>query len=115
MIADLAKLPLEFLPGDAFNYSVSTDVLGYIVGKLSGMPFETFLHERSFKPLGMVDTDFHVPPEKHDRLAANYQPRQRRHEAVRRPRDQLLSQAARLHPRRRVCVHGPRISPSRRC
>lgn len=74
MIADLAKLPLEFSPGDAFNYSVSTDVLGYIVGKLSGMPFETFLHERLFKPLGMVDTDFHVPPEKHDRLAANYQP-----------------------------------------
>ena len=74
MIADLAKLPLEFSPGDAFNYSVSTDVLGYIVGKLSGMPFETFLHERLLQPLGMVDTDFHVPPEKHDRLAANYQP-----------------------------------------
>lgn len=74
MIADLAKVPLEFSPGDAFNYSVSTDVLGYLVGKLSGMAFETFLKERIFKPLGMVDTDFHVPAEKHARLAANYQP-----------------------------------------
>lgn len=74
MIADLGKLPLEFSPGDAFNYSVSTDVLGYIVGKLSGMPFEQFLQQRLFKPLGMVDTDFHVPPEKHSRFAANYQP-----------------------------------------
>jgi CubicO group peptidase (beta-lactamase class C family) len=74
MIADLAKLPLEFSPGDAFNYSVSTDILGYLIGKISGMPFETFLKERLFAPLGMVDTDFHVPPEKHHRLAANYQP-----------------------------------------
>jgi CubicO group peptidase (beta-lactamase class C family) len=74
MIADLAKLPLEFSPGDQFNYSVSTDILGYLVGKLSGMPFETFLKERIFKPLGMVDTDFYVPPEKHARFAANYQP-----------------------------------------
>ena len=42
MVADLAKLPLEFSPGDAFNYSVSTDILGYLVGKISGVPFETF-------------------------------------------------------------------------
>lgn len=74
MIASLAKVPLEFSPGDAFNYSVSTDILGYLVGKLSGMPFETFLKERLFKPLGMVDTDFHVPAEKQGRFAANYQP-----------------------------------------
>lgn len=74
MIADLAKLPLEFSPGDAFNYSVSTDILGYIVGKLSGMPFETFLKQRIFAPLGMTDTDFHVPAEKQARFAANYQP-----------------------------------------
>ncbi len=74
MITDLAKLPLEFSPGDAFNYSVSTDILGYLIGKISGVPFETFLKERLFSPLSMVDTDFHVPPEKHARLAANYQP-----------------------------------------
>ncbi len=74
MIQALAKVPLEFSPGDAFNYSVSTDILGYIVGKLSGMPFEQFLKERIFTPLGMTDTDFHVPAEKASRFAANYQP-----------------------------------------
>ncbi|MFN5718740.1 MAG: serine hydrolase domain-containing protein, partial [Bradyrhizobium sp.] len=40
MIEDLAKIPLEFSPGEAWNYSVSTDVLGYLVGKIAGMPFE---------------------------------------------------------------------------
>ncbi|MFX4721624.1 serine hydrolase domain-containing protein, partial [Acinetobacter baumannii] len=38
MIADLAKMPLEFSPGEAWNYSLSTDVIGYLVGKISGMP-----------------------------------------------------------------------------
>ena len=75
MVASLARLPLEFSPGEAFNYSVSTDILGYVIGKLSGEPFEAFLKRRLFEPLGMVDTDFHVPPEKHARFAANYQPR----------------------------------------
>ena len=53
-------MPLEFSPGTAWNYSVSTDVLGYLVGKISGMPFEQFLQQRIFGPLGMVDTAFHV-------------------------------------------------------
>ncbi|HRK71653.1 MAG TPA: serine hydrolase [Micropepsaceae bacterium] len=75
MVEKLAKLPLEFSPGASWNYSVSTDILGYIVGKLSGMKFEDFLHQRIFKPLGMVDTDFHVPDAKHARLAANYAPK----------------------------------------
>lgn len=72
-IAALAELPLDFSPGTAFNYSVSTDVLGYLVGKLSGMPFETFLAKRIFEPLGMTDTGFHVPPDKAHRLAACYE------------------------------------------
>src|SRR5213595_3024469 len=72
MIADLAKLPLEFSPGEAWNYSVSTDVIGYLIGKISGMPFEQFLKERIFKPLGMNDTDFFVPPDKVHRFAACY-------------------------------------------
>jgi CubicO group peptidase (beta-lactamase class C family) len=72
MIADLAKIPLEFAPGEAWNYSVSTDVIGYLVGKISGMPFEQFLKERIFNPLGMTDTDFHVPAEKAHRFAACY-------------------------------------------
>src|SRR5689334_1599735 len=72
MIDGLAKIPLEFSPGEGWNYSVATDVIGYLVGKISGMPFEQFLKERIFKPLGMNDTDFHVPKEKAHRFAACY-------------------------------------------
>jgi CubicO group peptidase (beta-lactamase class C family) len=72
MIADLAKIPLEFAPGEAWNYSVSTDVIGYLIGKISGTPFEQFLKERIFDPLGMVDTDFFVPADKAHRFAACY-------------------------------------------
>ena len=72
MIEDLAKIPLEFSPGEAWNYSVSTDVIGYLVGKISGKPFEQFLKERIFNPLGMNDTDFFVPADKAHRFAACY-------------------------------------------
>src|SRR6202521_1984598 len=72
MIDDLGKIPLEFSPGEAWNYSVSTDVVGYLIGKISGMPFEQFLKERIFNPLGMNDTDFFVPADKAHRLAACY-------------------------------------------
>jgi CubicO group peptidase (beta-lactamase class C family) len=72
MIDGLAKMPLEFSPGEAWNYSVSTDVLGYLVEKISGKPFEQFLKERIFDPLGMKDTAFHVASAKADRLAACY-------------------------------------------
>lgn len=72
MIQGLAKVPLEFSPGEAWNYSVSTDVLGYLVGKISGIPFERFLRERILDPLGMHDTDFQLPEAKASRLAACY-------------------------------------------
>jgi CubicO group peptidase (beta-lactamase class C family) len=72
MIETLAGLPLEFAPGTRWNYSVSTDVLGYLVEVISGMPYDEYLRTRLFEPLGMVDTGFHVPPEKIDRFAANY-------------------------------------------
>ena len=72
MIAGLSRVPLEFSPGEAWNYSVSTDVLGYLVGKISGQPFEQFLKRRVIEPLKMVDTDFHVTPTKADRLGACY-------------------------------------------
>jgi CubicO group peptidase (beta-lactamase class C family) len=72
MIDDLAKLPLEFSPGEAWNYSVSTDVIGYLVGRISGRPFEQFLQERIFDPLGMTDTGFFVSAAKAHRLAACY-------------------------------------------
>jgi len=72
MIADLAKIPLEFSPGDAWNYSVATDVVGYLVEKISGQPFEQFLQQRIFDPLGMTDTGFFVPADKAHRFAACY-------------------------------------------
>jgi CubicO group peptidase (beta-lactamase class C family) len=72
MIEDLAKIPLEFSPGEAWNYSVATDVIGYLIGKISGKPFEQFLKERILDPLGMNDTDFFVPAQKAHRFAACY-------------------------------------------
>lgn len=72
MIEKLATLPLEFSPGTKWNYSVSTDVLGYLVERMSGMPFDVYLKTNIFDPLKMVDTAFYVPPEKIGRFAANY-------------------------------------------
>ena len=72
-IGQLANLPLEFSPGERWNYSVSTDVLGYLIQKIEDKPFETVLKERLIDPLGMVDTDFFVPSTKAERLAACYQ------------------------------------------
>lgn len=72
MIEGLSHLPLEFSPGDAWNYSVSTDVLGYLVEKISGVPFPQFLKERLFDPLGMDDTGFAVSPRGVDRFASCY-------------------------------------------
>jgi CubicO group peptidase (beta-lactamase class C family) len=68
----LATLPLLYQPGERFHYSHSTDVLGFIVGRIAGMPFRDFLMTRIFGPLGMVDTDFYVPPEKRKRAAVVY-------------------------------------------
>lgn len=68
----LAALPLVAEPGTAWNYSVSTDVLGHLVAVISGRPFADFLHERLIDPLGMVDTGFHVREGEGARLAANY-------------------------------------------
>jgi CubicO group peptidase (beta-lactamase class C family) len=67
-VAALGEIPLEFSPGTAWNYSVSTDVLALAVERLSGVPFEAFVRRRIFEPLGMADTSFTVPPEKLHRL-----------------------------------------------
>jgi CubicO group peptidase (beta-lactamase class C family) len=72
--ARLGKLPLAYAPGTRWNYSVSTDVLGLLVERVSGMRFADFLSQRIFQPLGMKDTGFFVPPEKLARLATNYAP-----------------------------------------
>jgi CubicO group peptidase (beta-lactamase class C family) len=68
----LATLPLLYAPGERFHYSHSTDVLGFIVGRIAGMPFRDFLMQRLFKPLGMPDTDFFVPADKRKRAAVVY-------------------------------------------
>ena len=74
MIEQLAGMPLEFSPGTAWNYSLSIDVMGYLVEKLSGQTFGEFLRTRLFEPLGMVDTAFFCPPEKIDRFCTCYAP-----------------------------------------
>jgi CubicO group peptidase (beta-lactamase class C family) len=74
MVESLSSLPLEFSPGTAWNYSVSIDVLGYLVQKLSGLSFGDFLRTNLFRPLGMHDTAFFCSPEKRDRLASCYMP-----------------------------------------
>lgn len=73
MVETLARLPLEFAPGEAWNYSVSTDVVGYLVQKVTGQPLDQVLHERIFAPLKMVDTGFHVRPDQRSRFAACYE------------------------------------------
>ncbi|OYX63158.1 MAG: serine hydrolase [Novosphingobium sp. 32-60-15] len=67
-IAELAKLPLEFEPGQGWNYSVGSDVLGVIVARLSGMSLGEFFAKHLFAPLGMVDTAFSCPSDKAHRL-----------------------------------------------
>ncbi len=74
MVNELGKIPLLHHPGDAWNYGMSTDVLGYLVEVVSGMPFAEFLKTKILEPLGMVDTDFSVPEEKADRYATLYEP-----------------------------------------
>ncbi len=71
-INEVAKLPLAHQPGTAWRYSVATDVLGYLVQVISGMPFEDFLQKKIFDPLGMVDTGFYVPAGKVERFSATY-------------------------------------------
>lgn len=71
-VAELGKLPLEFSPGEAWNYSVATDVLGAVIEQVSGQPLDRFFQERIFAPLGMNDTFFQVPEDKIDRLTDCY-------------------------------------------
>ncbi len=68
----LAKLPLKYHPGSQWHYSVAVDVTGLIVERLSGQPFDEYLQEHIFEPLGMTDTFFSVPDEKWDRFLPNH-------------------------------------------
>ncbi len=75
-IPALADIPLGYQPGTQWVYSISVDVQGYLVERLSGQKFDKFLQERLFDPLDMSETGFYVKPENADRLARQYQPRQ---------------------------------------
>jgi CubicO group peptidase (beta-lactamase class C family) len=69
----LAKVPLRYQPGERWMYSLSTDVCGYLVERISGQRFDHYLAEHIFGPLKMADTGFVVPKDKVGRFAANYQ------------------------------------------
>lgn len=71
-IKKLAALPLNGQPGEVYQYGYSTDVLGYLVEVVSGMPLDQFFAERIFRPLKMVDACFYLAPEKAARLAPVY-------------------------------------------
>ncbi|MGD0446393.1 MAG: serine hydrolase domain-containing protein [Edaphobacter sp.] len=72
MIDRLAKLPLLYQPGKGWTYSVSMDIEGYIIEKLSGQTLPDFMQKNIFSPLGMKDAGFFVPEDKRTRLATLY-------------------------------------------
>jgi CubicO group peptidase (beta-lactamase class C family) len=69
----LGGLPLKHQPGEAYTYGLNCDVLGYLVEVLSGVSFDQFLRTRIFQPLGMNDTYFYLPKDKHARLVGIHQ------------------------------------------
>jgi CubicO group peptidase (beta-lactamase class C family) len=72
-IRRLGTLPLIHQPGERWMYNTGSDVLGVLIARASGQPFETFLRERIFEPLGMKDTGFSVPAGEIGRLSTSYQ------------------------------------------
>jgi CubicO group peptidase (beta-lactamase class C family) len=72
-LAALATIPLTYPPGQQLHYSHSTEVLGFLVGRVAGTTYRDFIMERILSPLGMKDTDFYVPKDKRDRAAVVYQ------------------------------------------
>ena len=72
VITRLAKLPLMVQPGEEFYYGLNTDVLGYLIEVITGIPLDKYLQQKIFEPLGMKDTYFFLPKEKQTRLVALY-------------------------------------------
>lgn len=72
VITRLATLPLMVQPGEEFYYGLNTDVLGYLIEVISGMPLDKYLQKKIFEPLGMKDTYFFLPKEKQARLVSLY-------------------------------------------
>ena len=73
-IKHLARLPLNYQPGTAWEYSAATDVVGRLVEVISGQPLDVFMRQRIFEPLKMLDTHFYLDNAYADRLTAQYKP-----------------------------------------
>lgn len=72
MANTIAKVPLIFEPGTKYMYGLNMEILGRIVEVVSGKPLNQYFKENIFNPLGMEDTRFYLPKEKHDRLVPIY-------------------------------------------
>ena len=73
-VTALAKLPLNFHPGERWEYGPATDVAGRLIEVLSGLTLDEYLKRNVFEPLGMTDTHFYMPESKLPRFAAQYRP-----------------------------------------
>ncbi len=73
-VTELAKLPLNFHPGESWEYGPATDVAGRLVEVISGQKLDAYISERIFGPLRMTDTHFYLPRSKLSRFVANYTP-----------------------------------------
>jgi CubicO group peptidase (beta-lactamase class C family) len=73
-LRQFVTLPLLHQPGERWLYDTGSDLLGVLIARAAAQPFEDFLRERIFEPLGMKDTGFYVPADKIDRLATQYEP-----------------------------------------
>lgn len=99
-IEKLAALPFAAHPGEGFVYGYATDILGYVIEKVSGEPLDRFLTTRILEPLGMVDTAFFLPPDKESRLATVYG----------RTPDGAVTRAPEGHPGQGAYVRGARAA-----
>ena len=117
VMARLAKLPLDALPGERWIYGYNTDILGAMIEKITGQTLGAFLTERVFGPLGLDDTHFFLPPSKTDRLAAVYSSTE--HGGIERAPDpgHMVGQGAYLDGRAKAsreglaCCRPPRTTP----
>ncbi|HKX79048.1 MAG TPA: serine hydrolase [Novosphingobium sp.] len=96
LVERLAQVDLEFAPGTAWNYSLSTDLVGCLVERITGTSLDQALSDRLFKPLGMLDTGFDVNPANADRLAALYALKDQRIELIDRPHQSSWCEPAKL-------------------
>jgi CubicO group peptidase (beta-lactamase class C family) len=99
-IDKLATLPFESQPGERYVYGYSTDILGYVIEKISGMPLDRYLATRVLEPLKMSDTSFFLPAGKESRLAVVYG----------KTENGAVTRGADTHPGQGAYVAGPRAA-----